>query len=127
MGTNPRSIANLTPWTSATAPRAGRPPGARNRLAKHFLRDLGKAWEADGKVALLRLVEQDPAQFVALVAVIAAGTGRESDATTPPVLKRIADSLERLTMLAEARAGKLPLSAAESAPPVPAPVDDANA
>jgi hypothetical protein len=47
---------------------AGRPKGARSRLAEDFLRDLTKSWETEGPAALLTCAREHPEKYVKIVA-----------------------------------------------------------
>jgi hypothetical protein len=49
-------------------PGPGRPKGARSKLGEAFLEDLRDAWEERGAEALRRCAEEEPAQFVRVVA-----------------------------------------------------------
>mgnify|MGYP001296674909 FL=1 len=45
----------------------GRPKGGRNRLAESFFQDLNEVWQKRGRIALEKLVEQDPVTFARLI------------------------------------------------------------
>ena len=47
---------------------AGRPKGARGKLAETFWADYYAAWEANGKTALDRVAADDPSTFVRVAA-----------------------------------------------------------
>lgn len=47
---------------------AGRPRGARNKLADKFWTDYAAAWEANGEAALAHVAENDPSTFVRVAA-----------------------------------------------------------
>lgn len=47
---------------------AGRPKGARSKLGEAFIDDLRTVWEESGIQALRRCVEEEPAQFLRVVA-----------------------------------------------------------
>jgi hypothetical protein len=47
---------------------AGRPKGARNKLAEDFLADVHALWETDGAAALLEARTEKPTEFVKMVA-----------------------------------------------------------
>jgi hypothetical protein len=47
---------------------AGRPKGARNKLAESFLDDVLKEWETHGAVAVSDMREKNPGDFVKMVA-----------------------------------------------------------
>ncbi len=49
---------------------AGRPKGARNKLANDFLQDCLDAWEENGKTALKTMATEKPADFAKMVAGI---------------------------------------------------------
>jgi hypothetical protein len=49
-------------------PPGGRPKGSRNKLAESFVADLRDVWETHGIEALERCAEEEPAQFVRVVA-----------------------------------------------------------
>ncbi|WP_315749589.1 MULTISPECIES: hypothetical protein [unclassified Bradyrhizobium] len=46
----------------------GRKPGSRNRLGELFMEDLRQCWQERGAEALRRCAEDEPAQFVRVVA-----------------------------------------------------------
>ncbi len=47
---------------------AGRPKGARNKLAEKFWADYAAAWEANGQAALSHVAANDPSTFVRVAA-----------------------------------------------------------
>jgi Family of unknown function (DUF5681) len=47
---------------------SGRPKGARNRLGEEFLAELYNAFVANGRPAIVRVVEEDPAAFLRIIA-----------------------------------------------------------
>lgn len=47
---------------------AGRPKGARGKLAEAFWADFAIAWEASGAAALTRVAADDPSTFVRVAA-----------------------------------------------------------
>jgi hypothetical protein len=49
-------------------PGPGRPRGARSRLGSAFLEDLSSVWETHGKQALIDCAENEPSQFVRVLA-----------------------------------------------------------
>ena len=51
-----------------TGTGGGRPRGSRNRLGEQFIEDLRCAWIEHGVEALRRTAEEEPAQFVRVVA-----------------------------------------------------------
>jgi hypothetical protein len=62
--------SGLRPFSPETAPRTGRPKGARNRLNVNFIDDLLAAWETHGKEALRITAKEQPAQLVKIMASI---------------------------------------------------------
>jgi len=46
----------------------GRRPGARSKLGEQFVEDLRSVWETHGKQALIDCAENEPAQFVRVLA-----------------------------------------------------------
>lgn len=56
----------------------GRPKGSRNKLGEQFIADLHHEWQQSGARALKRVAEDDPVQFVRVVAGI---LPKELDAT----------------------------------------------
>jgi hypothetical protein len=46
----------------------GRPRGARSKLGEQFVEDLRSVWETHGKQALIDCAENEPAQFVRVLA-----------------------------------------------------------
>jgi len=61
----PYIITTISPM--ACNPR-GRPRGARNRLSEEFIAELYNAFVANGRAAIERVVEEDPAAFLRIVA-----------------------------------------------------------
>jgi Family of unknown function (DUF5681) len=59
-----RKHRNLIPFRPDQSgnPR-GRPKGARNRLSEEFLAELYSAFVANGRAAIERVIEEDPAAF----------------------------------------------------------------
>jgi hypothetical protein len=49
-------------------PGPGRPRGARSKLGEQFVEDLRSVWETHGKQALIDCAENEPAQFVRVLA-----------------------------------------------------------
>jgi hypothetical protein len=49
-------------------PGPGRPKGARSKLGEAFLEDLRDAWNEHGATALARCAQEEPGQFVRVVA-----------------------------------------------------------
>jgi hypothetical protein len=49
---------------------AGRPRGARNKLADNFIEDLHSVWETHGLAALVACAENEPAQFIRAVVAL---------------------------------------------------------
>jgi hypothetical protein len=47
---------------------AGRPKGARNKLAENFVADLHTAWERDGADVLARVARDDPGTLLKVMA-----------------------------------------------------------
>lgn len=45
-----------------------RPTGSQTKISDHFLMDLGKAWEKHGKKALEQMIEDEPTDFVRMMA-----------------------------------------------------------
>jgi hypothetical protein len=45
----------------------GRPKGARNRLSEEFLAELYDAFVANGRAAIERVAEEDPAAFLRII------------------------------------------------------------
>src|SRR5437764_9423807 len=64
-----RKHRNLIPFRPGQSgnPR-GRPKGARNRLGEEFLAELYNAFVANGRAAIERVAEEDPAAFLRIVA-----------------------------------------------------------
>jgi hypothetical protein len=70
---NPRgNPATLAPaWKPGQSGNpAGRKKGFRNRLGEAFLQDMLSAWEANGKAAIDRVIEERPHEFIKAVAGI---------------------------------------------------------
>jgi hypothetical protein len=55
-------------FIAGSKPPGGRPLGSRNRLAENFVSDLKDAWAVYGPAALARCAQDEPAQFVKVVA-----------------------------------------------------------
>jgi hypothetical protein len=47
---------------------AGRPCGSKNKLSERFWRDLSEAWEEGGVAVIKRVMDEDPAKFLTVVA-----------------------------------------------------------
>jgi Family of unknown function (DUF5681) len=47
---------------------AGRPRGSKNKLSEDFWRDMSEAWEQGGVEAIKRVMQEDPAKFLTIVA-----------------------------------------------------------
>jgi hypothetical protein len=64
-----RKYRNLVPFRPGQSgnPR-GRPRGSRNKLGEEFLAELYNAYLANGRAAIERVVEEDPAAFLRIVA-----------------------------------------------------------
>ena len=68
----PKQYRNLMPpWQKGqiTNPN-GRPKGSRNKLNEDFLSDLHESWKAHGKAAIIKMIEEKPADYVRCVASI---------------------------------------------------------
>ena len=71
------------PWEAGKSGNpAGRPKGARHKIAEAFLKDFLSEWETSGPAALQRLATSEPATFVKLAADLAVpaikASGREN-------------------------------------------------
>ena len=63
---------NLKPWKPGQSGNpAGRPVGARNKLAEAFIADYQRLWEREGVGALERLLEQDVGAFCKIAVALA--------------------------------------------------------
>ena len=64
-----RKHRNLIPFKPGQSgnPR-GPPKGARNKLGEEFLAELYNAFETNGRAAIERVVEEDPAAFLRIIA-----------------------------------------------------------
>jgi hypothetical protein len=61
--------SNLIPWKPGQSGNpAGRPKGARNKLAESFLADVLSEWETHGATAISDMREKNPADFCKMVA-----------------------------------------------------------
>jgi hypothetical protein len=47
---------------------AGRPKGAKSKFTEDFWRDLHEAWAESGKSVITRVIQEDPAKFLAVAA-----------------------------------------------------------
>lgn len=60
---------NLIPWQPGQSGNpAGKPKGARNKLAERFLADVLNEWETHGAVAISEMREKNPGDFCKMVA-----------------------------------------------------------
>jgi len=61
----------LKPWQPGQSGNPkGRPKGAKQKLGEFFLADMLAAWEAKGKAAIDRVIEERPHEFIKAVAAI---------------------------------------------------------
>jgi hypothetical protein len=64
-----KRLQNLRPFKKGESGNpGGKPDGARNRLTAKFLHELAEHFENNGKKAIGKLYEQDPAKYVTIVA-----------------------------------------------------------
>lgn len=64
MACHPNSLAVLKPFKPGQSGNpAGKPAKARNKLTTAFIKDLLEVYEAKGKPALEKLVDDDPSTF----------------------------------------------------------------
>ena len=78
---------------------SGRPKGARNRLGEEFLAELYNAFVANGRAAIERVVEEDPAAFLRIIASLipkeVKSPSSPFDALTEEELETLADAARR--------------------------------
>ena len=61
----------LTPWKPGQSGNPkGRPANAKQKLSDKFLADMLEAWEAKGKDAIYRVIQDRPHEFIKAVAAI---------------------------------------------------------
>jgi hypothetical protein len=56
------------PGAEWTGNRAGRPKGSRNKLSEDFVSELAAKFERQGPSAIDRVIEENPAKFLQMVA-----------------------------------------------------------
>src|SRR3954452_7302259 len=99
-----RKHRNLIPFKSGQSgnPR-GRPKGARNRLGEEFLAELYNAFVANGRAAIERVVEEDPAAFLRIIAGLipkeVKSTSSPFDALSEEELEALADACHRAALV----------------------------
>jgi hypothetical protein len=54
--------------TQFRAGNPGRPKGSKNKFTEDFWRDLHEAWAESGKSVITRVIQEDPAKFLAVAA-----------------------------------------------------------
>lgn len=100
----------LTPWKPGQSGNPkGRPQNAKQKLSDSFLADMLAAWEAKGKIAIDRVIEERPHEFIKAVAAI---MPKEVNVRTQ-VVQELSDdeltaaliALRTATTFANARAG----------------------
>src|SRR3954452_9896633 len=98
-----RKQRNLIPFRPGQSgnPR-GRPKGARNRLGEEFLAELYNAFVANGRAAIERVVEEDPAAFLRIIASLipkeVKSTSSPFDALSEEQLEALAAACERAAL-----------------------------
>jgi hypothetical protein len=55
-------------WSKETAPKGGRPKGARNKLGEAFVADLYDSWQEHGKAAIVAVLATKPSDYLKVVA-----------------------------------------------------------
>jgi hypothetical protein len=59
----------MPPWQPGQSGNpAGRPKGSRNKLTEDFFREMAKAFEQHGAIALAEMIREKPGDFIKTVA-----------------------------------------------------------
>ena len=101
MATGARAIGRPFKPGQSGNPR-GRPKGSRHKLSERFFAELCEDWEENGRAALDRAREKDPAGYIR---VVASFVPKDREQVANPLEEFTDDELEQLRAYLEAAGG----------------------